>query len=484
MTLHIVAIGGTGARCAEALLHLAAIGLLPDNRLQYLFIDPDEANGNLARTKDAITAYRNCYNRCAQERKHSAWMQPAVDSLDLWTPFSESLNKSLGAFFKYETIKSNNPTLGGLFDVLYTEKERKAQLDVGFRGRPAIGAAVMSQVNLDTVDQEPWRSLIHSIELDVGNGRTSHVFLCGSIFGGTGASGFPTIARLIANKLDRLGIRERVKIGGALMLPYFNFAVPAGQGKEDIFARPEQFLLNTEAALRYYVGRASGVFNTIYLLGDPEPVQVKEFSIGKNTQNNDPHFVELFAALAARNFTQKSSDLPLVLVSRGNVNQLSWNDLPETDQVKPALVQATRFAIAWTHHIVPELEKVRQMGVGQFQKVTPWFSRYYRPKTLFGGKSLPEVLDEQEQDTIQVITRWAKSYLRWLRELHHCTSDIQLFNLANLASPQPSIENFSNLAVEDSGQKTIELLRQRLDQPPTETGTVGLAKALYTLCSD
>lgn len=484
MTLHIVAIGGTGARCAEALLHLAAIGLIPTSNIDFLFIDPDEANGNLTRTKEAITAYRDCYEKCAQGQKHLAWMQPLVKSLDLWTPFSDSLNKSLGAFFKYETIKTNNAALGGLFDILYTEKERKAQLDVGFRGRPAIGAAIMSQVNLDTVDQEPWRSLIHSIELDVGNGKPSQVFLCGSIFGGTGASGFPTIARLIANKLERLGIRERVSIGGSLMLPYFNFAIPAGQGKEDIFARPEQFLLNTEAALRYYVGRASGVFDTVYLLGDPEPVQVKEFSIGKNTQNNDPHFVELFAALAVRNFIQKKSNLPLVLVSRSNPSQLSWNDLPEADQVKPALVQATRFAITWTNHIVPELDKVRQVGVSRFQRNTPWFSRYYRPKTLFGGKSLPEVLDEQEQDTLQIITRWAKSYLRWLREVHHCTSNIQLFNQINLENSQASLENFSRLAVEDSGQKTIELLRQQLDQPPPEVGTVGLAKALYTLCSD
>ena len=75
-------------------------------------------------------------------------------------------------------------------------------------------------------------------------------------------------------------------IGCLFVLPYFGFSPPAGKEDNKVYARSEQFLLNTEAALRYYVNQAQQ-FNTVYLLGNQNFAQVK-FSIGKKTQRNDP----------------------------------------------------------------------------------------------------------------------------------------------------------------------------------------------------
>ena len=72
----------------------------------------------------------------------------------------------------------------------FTPEELEANLEVGFRGRPAIGSAVMSQIDLDNLDGDAWRQLIDSIRLDIGGkSRFPKIFLFGSIFGGDGRFG-------------------------------------------------------------------------------------------------------------------------------------------------------------------------------------------------------------------------------------------------------------------------------------------------------
>ena len=45
MGYYAIGIGGTGAKCLESLIHLAAAGMMPDdNDLCMFFVDPDEAS--------------------------------------------------------------------------------------------------------------------------------------------------------------------------------------------------------------------------------------------------------------------------------------------------------------------------------------------------------------------------------------------------------------------------------------------------------
>ena len=231
MGIYVIGIGGTGAKCVESIAQLSAVGLFTEQSIKVLFIDADETNGNLERTRNLLTYYQEVYRLLsAGDKKEFPWMQTQIQSFNLWSPFAQqSMNKELKTFFNYNTVKQNQPTLGNLFDVLYTKEEREVSLEVGFRGRPAIGAAVMSQVDLDKLDQEPWGSLITQIQGDISSGKTPKVFLCGSIFGGTGASGLPTIARLIHNKLEKINLRDRIKIGCLFVLPYFGFSPPPGE---------------------------------------------------------------------------------------------------------------------------------------------------------------------------------------------------------------------------------------------------------------
>ncbi|NJM23431.1 MAG: hypothetical protein HC907_34775 [Richelia sp. SM1_7_0] len=178
----IIAVGGIGAKCVEAIVHLASIGLFTEEAIGILFIDADEANGNLERARNCLRYYQEAYElMSAGDKKEFPWMKTRIESFNLWSPFTQqSMNKGLKTFFNYNTIKQNQPGLGSLFDVLYTQEEREVSLDIGFRGRPAIGSAVMSQVDLDTLDEEPWGSLIRQIEVDIAMGKSPKVFGCDS----------------------------------------------------------------------------------------------------------------------------------------------------------------------------------------------------------------------------------------------------------------------------------------------------------------
>src|SRR5687768_3042836 len=61
---YIIAIGGTGARCLESVVYLAAMGLF-ENPLHLLMIDPDQDNGNVNRTRKVIPMYHEL-QRCVQ----------------------------------------------------------------------------------------------------------------------------------------------------------------------------------------------------------------------------------------------------------------------------------------------------------------------------------------------------------------------------------------------------------------------------------
>src|SRR6266446_2572674 len=53
---YLIALGGTGSRCLEAVVYLSAAGLFHDP-LHVLIIDPDQNNGNSVKTRQIITAY-------------------------------------------------------------------------------------------------------------------------------------------------------------------------------------------------------------------------------------------------------------------------------------------------------------------------------------------------------------------------------------------------------------------------------------------
>ncbi len=108
MSVYIIAIGGTGARFAEAVVHLGAAGLYAQGNqvenLEILFVDPDKGNGNV---EGAVRTLK-IYQECAQvidggiDKNLNWWMQTEVKQFEggLWSPFEDSNQSKLRDVFK------------------------------------------------------------------------------------------------------------------------------------------------------------------------------------------------------------------------------------------------------------------------------------------------------------------------------------------------------------------------------------------------
>lgn len=366
MSYYLIGIGGTGAKCLEAFVHLCGAGLLKDSQpVKIMYVDADVSCGNLTRTQSAA----DCYSK-AQSIGFSdtGIFKNAIETFSPWSPIGGEGCSNLDDVFQRDSLvnKSEYKALGLLYDALFTEQERKTPLDKGFRGHPAIGAAVMGQ-SMTSESTEQWKSIEQQIDSD----KDARIFLFASVFGGTGAAGFPTIAKILKNNLkkDEEG-NLHAKIGGALILPYFQFPPAPTEEESEMQAKVADFMLNTKSALKYYDenGLLGSVFTKIYLMGDNDLTSMKEFSLGSNSQKNDAHFIELYAALAAFDFFNKAdfddkADTPMI--ARGDdteetIDKITWDDIPNvcaSGNVKDKLAAYARFLYAYRNCILLSLEK-------------------------------------------------------------------------------------------------------------------------------
>ncbi len=491
MTLYIIAIGGTGAKIVEAVAHLAAAGIYstPDGKLEkikVLSLDPDKGNGNIAAADKTLKVYQKCSEIIGQDNT-LALMQSEIEQFQggLLSPFTQARVK-LGDAFQYDRYAADSP-VRNLFDVLYPLEERNDDLREGFHGRPAVGAAFMTQLSRDSQNLQNWQNLIDQIVEDERGAKAPRVFLCGSIFGGTGAAGFPTLGRLLLNDLTAKNVRDRVKVGGVLMLPYFQFR-PSGQSQPDkIYAKSEEFVLSSEAALGYYATKNLD-FDRVYLLGTPQLTEVS-FSTGGREQRNKPHFLELYAALALRDFllNNDAGRNQVVLTSRETASAVTWSDIPDRDRVRQKLLNAAQFAFVWKYAIVPDLEYAIE---SKRPNAVPWSLKFFNSA---------ELKSEPEQDRRREVEAWCEDYLRWLATIHCSETGVELFNVHSFVENPPGRhqagdvnlktyskevrDEFSNLLKNSSGKSMNDVLRKLPQmatkiQPPNR-GVVGLAKALY-----
>jgi len=492
MSIYVIGIGGTGAKLIEAVIHLAAAGVYVHNsqqeKIEILIVDPDTGNGNI------VAAYSNsltCYQKAIACLKGGIdgripwWMQSQIEKFSggLLSPLNDS-NKTLKEQLQIGNYDQNAP-IRQLINVLYTQAEQDLNLEEGFRGRPGVGAAIMAQMALKDKTPVIWRELIERIIREANSESTPQIFLCGSIFGGTGAAGFPTLGRLLANDLN--SVLHRVKLGGLLMLPYFKFKPPTDG---EIYARPEEFLLKTEYALRYYKERVAELnFDRLYTLGLPSYTMVKAESTGGNDQRNPPHFLELFGGLALRDFIvqPKSSQTTFVDLSRQNSYVVTWEDIPngsDRTEVRDKLIATARFAFAWLSTIVPELEHAKYKP----REIT-WVRKFFSPSQL------QQMQDKNHPENIKLMTisDWCEDYLRWIFYLHDLdNNEVRWFNTNALTIDGygqviVAREDYPHLVTENGGIPINRVLR-KLDRqkinPPDNIGIAAVAKALYRSTKD
>ena len=403
MGYYAIGIGGTGAKCLESLIHLTAAGMMPDGDLHLLFVDPDTSNGSRKRVEETLAHYVACKDEF--DLGQTGLLKTKIDPADpiLWTPFKE-VNPSLNRFFHYESFRDS--PAGKLFDVLYSKSEKKSTLEEGFRGHPSIGSAVMAKT-VDLEEDEMWSLFRKKISDDDEGAK---VFLAGSIFGGTGASGFPTIAQIVKNALD-------VKLGGALLLPYFKFMDEGDDG--ELKAKSDEFLMNTQTALKHYhLWNETGIYDAVYLFGDESRTDV-ENALGGREQKNAPHFIELYAALAATDFFGKNFEedqgAQYFMTAREQSNQLKWTDLPDSNNgntVRSKIGQLARFAFAYLSVYHPALEQIAERGRDAYR--ASWFVNFFERRNI--------KIDEALR-SLNSVEQYCNDFLLWLANVQGNCSD-------------------------------------------------------------
>lgn len=320
---YLIAIGGTGSRCVEAVVYLAAAGLF-QSPIHMPIIDPDQNKGNSVKARQIITDYHALH--LAQ--------QPAQAQLKTWTGlggtklpgaklfraaihhqsgpgsgqypiFWHNPNSAQRRFGEVIEYQAQRKELKDFLNLFYEPTDLEMVLDVGYRGRTNVGAVALKQDLEGTapIANSGLREFLTNLNIDL-QGEEARVFVMGSVFGGTGAAGLPTVPALIKQlpgKVISHDNRKRLRYGCAMMTPYFSFPKgnnsSTGPGTDSA-----RHAVATQAALLHYAHVPPG-YQHVYFIGAPARPQTNSANVvGGQNQANAPHYAEMVAALAAWEF--------------------------------------------------------------------------------------------------------------------------------------------------------------------------------------
>ncbi len=434
----LICAGGTGARVLESVIQLCAAGLGPP-ALRLLVIDPDSANGNSARAQELVGLYLEGHRLFGGKLGGLRLFGTALDLLETddrteglktWSP---SRKKQRFKDLVNAELLDSTHTPRDLLNLFYTEQDLELDLSEGFRGRPSIGAAAMSLVALHA-REKPWAQLVEKIRGDLANEEGARVYLAGSVFGGTGSSTFFPIARFLRTVPQNNASRLRIGVGA--LSPYFRFEAAAAGGNGSAVmeaAKAENFPIATRGAVSFYEHLKANndwPFDVIHWLGDNEPIRVS-YAPGGVKQENQAHFVELLAALAALQFFHAPKETVDCCYSGTQTNGtgeeavITWKDLPlgegfGQDAVAPGLLRLYLMGIAHLGFFSPLLKRPE---IAQQPYKVGWYWERFASK----GDSL---LTGDAKRAIELLDGFfAERFFVWWKQIHE-VDRFRLFNLA------------------------------------------------------
>jgi hypothetical protein len=300
--LFIFAIGGSGSRVVKALTFLMASGVkLKADTIVPIVIDPDEGNGDLNRTEEILQLYKTIYEKAGSaESDFFSTRIKFLDELGEHGFVSDNVRGAIDGvrdhlfkeFIGYAELDQANKAVTSL---LFSRLNLDANMDVGFKGNPNIGSVVLNKFRYS----DSFRKFAETF------GPDDRVFIISSIFGGTGAAGFPLILKNIRDATADIPNHMSLKnamIGAVTILPYFNVS---GLGTSTSIDS-DTFITKTKAALNYYARNISGnnSLNALYYIGDNLTNNRIDGADGAAGQKNNAHFIELAAALSIVDFME------------------------------------------------------------------------------------------------------------------------------------------------------------------------------------
>ena len=316
MRLFIFGIGGTGSRVLKSLIMLSAAGVKPvdaDGRplknfeIVPIIIDPHKSNEDLKRTEQMLTEYcvvreklygRNVNgdgffaNKISTLREIMGMTSSSIN--DTFVFNMEAVGQSkFRQFIGYDTMNEPNQALTSL---LFADYQLENKMNIGFVGSPNIGSVALNMIK----DSEEFKAFANVFN------EGDRIFFISSIFGGTGAAGFPILVKNIRQaenlEVSNKNFLRNAPIGGLTVLPYFY--LNNSQGKSIDKA---DFVVKTQSALQYYnetlTGEQDRNVNAIFYVGDQTASIPYDYDPGNVKDQHDPaHLVEFVSAMAPLKF--------------------------------------------------------------------------------------------------------------------------------------------------------------------------------------
>lgn len=212
--LYVFGIGGTGSRVLRSFTMMLAAGVnVEADEIVPVIIDPDASNADLTRTVALMNTYRSVRSNLSFTKG------------DCTTFFRKDLKQLLvnytlhiqdtddKSFQQFIDLPSMDKASQAMMRMLFSEKNLAASMEVGFKGNPNIGSVVLNQM----VNSRDFTEIANSFE------QGDKIFIISSIFGGTGASGFPLLLKTLrtGTTFPNNMLINNSEIGAITILPYF-----------------------------------------------------------------------------------------------------------------------------------------------------------------------------------------------------------------------------------------------------------------------
>ena len=295
--LYVFAIGGSGSRVLRSLTMLMASGVGTSNEVVPIIIDPDTPNGDRVRTEELLRLYESIraelnFNESIKNKFFSTELASINKNGVFTIPIHGTSGIAYENWLNLSTMSLENQALTRM---LFSNANLSSKMDVGFKGNPNIGSVVLNQLTKQRGD-------FNTFETNFVKG--DKVFIISSIFGGTGASGFPLLLKTFRTSTNKA--LAQAPIGAVSLLPYFNLK---DNPKSSIKA--DSFITKAKAALNYYEKNVTGnkTLDDMYYLGDDISSKSYDNYDGGDEQQNDAHIIELLAALSILDFDSKQINI-------------------------------------------------------------------------------------------------------------------------------------------------------------------------------
>ena len=304
--LFLFGIGGTGARVVRAFTLLAAAGAKSEMTPEVIpiIIDPDISNGDRLRTIELLGIYQDLIQSLSEENEYKGFFQTKIQSLGrLMLSLGEKEHDEIGfdlkftgsgsikfhEFIDFSGLSAENRELRDYLKTLFTENNLGISLEKGFLGNPNVGVMVLSQLQ----ESEAFKAFAGILR------SGDRIFIVSSIFGGTGAAGFPLLVNAMRNYPNNLAgaqAMRSVRIGASCLLPYYDLNT-----NEQSAIQSKTFYTKTKAALGFYESNMSKLVDVMYYIGDDKTANYENYEGGEEQKNN-AHFIEMLAATSVYHF--------------------------------------------------------------------------------------------------------------------------------------------------------------------------------------